>query len=492
MLFNSFAFAIFLSIVFIVYWVMPSKYRWTVLLGASYYFYLSWGVKYIWILLSTTAISYGCAILMEKVDSVRKKKNICAFSIVMTLALLVIFKYFNFFSGALSDVLRAMSIPVQGITLKLILPVGISFYTFQTVGYLLDVYRGKVAAERHFGMYALFVSFFPRLVAGPIERAGNLLPQLRENKKFSYDSATYGLKLMAIGFFKKLVIADNISRYVDIVFNDVGQHTGFALVVAGLLFTVQIYCDFSGYSDIAIGASRLLSINLVPNFKSPYFSFSIREFWSRWHMSLSTWFRDYLYIPLGGNRVGKVRHHINLMITFIVSGFWHGANWTFLIWGGLHGLYQVIENVLFPWRKKSPLGKKAETGKLVGCLSGIWWIFNVIITFLLVSFAWIFFRANSIQDAYYFIYNMFNGLGDIHNYIYKGYALFGSVDLVIYIGLPILVLIIYELASINMEFMLKIKSKPFIIRWMFYLFLMIIILVFSDKGEGATFVYAKF
>lgn len=334
MLFNSFAYAIFLPIVFALYWLLPHKYRWALLLVASYYFYMSWNVKYVGLILFTTIASYVAALLMEKYENKKAKKIVLLATAVLCLGVLFFFKYFNFVSSSVAELLSLISIQFSPLTLKLLLPVGISFYTFQTLSYVIDVYRGDVKAEHHFGYYATFISFFPQLVAGPIERTENLLPQIKAQHTFDYEQATYGLKLMAWGFFKKIVIADSLSVYVSKVYNAPQSFEGFALILATVFFTFQIYCDFSGYSDIAIGTAKLMGINLMTNFKSPYFSTSIKEFWSRWHISLSTWFRDYVYIPLGGNRVSKVRHALNLLITFLVSGLWHGANWTFVLWGG--------------------------------------------------------------------------------------------------------------------------------------------------------------
>lgn len=334
MLFNSFQFAIFLPIVFMLYWALPNKFRWILMLMASYYFYMSWNSKYVILILSTTLISYLSAIIIEKQNMVQWKRCTLTCAAIICLGVLFFFKYFNFTSEFVTDLLSFFSIQINPVTLDLILPVGISFYTFQTLSYVIDVYKGEIEAEHHFGKYATFVSFFPQLVAGPIERTDSLLPQIKEEHKFDYDLASYGLKQMAWGYFKKIVIAETISQYAGKVYDNPQFFHGFSLVLAILLFSLQIYCDFSGYSDIAIGTAKLFGINLMTNFKSPYFSQSIREFWSRWHISLSSWFRDYVYIPLGGNRVGKIRNAINLMITFLVSGLWHGAKWTYVVWGG--------------------------------------------------------------------------------------------------------------------------------------------------------------
>lgn len=298
MLFNSFDFIIFLPIVFIIYWILPHKIRWILLLASSYYFYMSWNVKYILLIFFTTVISYVAARLLDKEENKKKRKWILGSTTILCLGVLLFFKYFNFLSKSISDFISLFAININPVTLNLLLPVGISFYTFQTLSYVIDVYKGDVSAEHHFGYYATFISFFPQLVAGPIERTSNLLPQIKENHKFDYSQVTYGLKLMAWGFFKKLCVADEIAVYIDVVYSSLDSSTGFDLLIAVLGFTMQIYCDFSGYSDIAIGTSKLMGVNLMANFRSPYFSVSIKEFWSRWHISLSTWFKDYVYIPL--------------------------------------------------------------------------------------------------------------------------------------------------------------------------------------------------
>lgn len=334
MLFNSFVYILFLPIVFALYWFLRDQYRWILLLIASYFFYMCSGPQYGLLIFCVTLVSYLSAIVIEKYSDKKKKKVALIGTVIVCMGVLFFFKYFNFFSGTANALMNRMGIKQDPITFNIVLPVGISFYTFQTMSYVIDVYKGTTKAEYHFGKYAAFVSFFPQLVAGPIERSNNLLPQIRQNHIFNHDKAMQGVKLMLWGYYKKLVIADALAEYVKKVFDSPRDFTGFALVIASLFFTIQIYCDFSGYSDIAIGTAKLFGIELMKNFKSPYFSGSVREFWSRWHISLSTWFRDYVYIPLGGNRVGKIRHYINLMITFLVSGLWHGANWTFVAWGG--------------------------------------------------------------------------------------------------------------------------------------------------------------
>lgn len=324
------AYAVFLPIVFIVYWAIPHRFRWPVLLAASCYFYMSWNAKYIVLILFTTLVSYTAARLLGRCGSKRQKQWVLFGAAALCLGVLVIFKYAGFLLGNFYAALSAFGIHPHPVTVSLMLPVGISFYTFQTLSYVIDVYRGEIPAEKHFGIYATFVSFFPQLVAGPIERTANLLPQLRKEHFFDADKALCGAKRMLWGFFKKLVIADNLAPFVDMVYADVTSYYGVDFAIVIVFFSVQIYCDFSGYSDIAVGTAKLLGIDLMTNFKSPYLSASIREFWSRWHISLSTWFRDYVYIPLGGNRCSGLRHKANLLATFLLSGLWHGASWNFV------------------------------------------------------------------------------------------------------------------------------------------------------------------
>jgi D-alanyl-lipoteichoic acid acyltransferase DltB (MBOAT superfamily) len=312
---------------------------------------------------------------------------------VVCLGVLFFYKYFNFLAGSFSGLVEYFGGEAPSIVLDLILPVGISFYTFQTLSYVIDVYRGDVAPERNFFFYALFVSFFPQLVAGPIERPGNLIPQLKAPKKFNAQDAIKGGKHMIVGFFKKICVADVLAVYVNAIYNDVENATALGVVLATVLFAVQIYCDFSGYTDIAIGCSRILGIKLMQNFNHPYTASSIKEFWQRWHISLSGWFRDYLYIPLGGSRCAKWRHLMNLFIVFLVSGLWHGANWTYVIWGAVHGIYQIVGNLTIKPRNRalSAIGLNPK-GKPIT-------IVRRVITFALVCFAWLFFRANSVSDA---------------------------------------------------------------------------------------------
>ena len=382
------------------------------LLIFSYYFYISWQADLLYLILFTTVVSYICALKIEKHEGKRgKQKAYMIFAVVASLAVLFFFKYFNFVSENVINLLNVIGFSVPDFALDLILPVGISFYTFQTLSYVIDVYRGGIKAERHFGYYALYVSFFPQLVAGPIERPENLLPQLRKKNPFNANDVTIGLKFMMVGFFKKIAVADQISKYVDAVYNNAETLNGdlvngFTVILATLLFAVQIYCDFSGYTDIAIGCARVLGIRLMQNFNDPYSATTIKDFWRRWHISLSSWFNDYLYIPLGGSRCSKARHLTNLMIVFLVSGVWHGAAWTYILWGAIHGAYQIIGNLTAKPRSKliAKLGFN-EKGKLV---MGV----RRVITFILVCFAWMAFRANSLSDLGILISSIVKGWSD--------------------------------------------------------------------------------
>ncbi|MCQ2523340.1 MAG: MBOAT family protein [Lachnospiraceae bacterium] len=484
MLFNSLAYAIFLPIVFFVYWLIPNRFRWCLLLVASYYFYMSWNPKYILLIMATTVVSYLCALAIERTDSVKIKKMCIAAAVVLSGGILFTFKYLGFVIENLAILFSNVAIPLGDFTKKLVLPVGISFYTFQTMSYVIDVYRGKVKAEKNLGIYATFVSFFPQLVAGPIERTGNLLPQIKAEHKFDEDKASYGMILIVVGLFKKLVIADMLSVYVDTVFNSVDLYKGGTLLLAAFFFTIQIYCDFSGYSDIAIGSAKLLDIDLMTNFSNPYFSSSISEFWSRWHISLSTWFKDYIYIPLGGNRKGKVRRDVNLLTTFMVSGIWHGANWTFLLWGGVHGASQIVEKHI-----KSIIHCKNKI------LSRVGKCFGRILTFVVVMFAWVLFRANSISDAWYIYRNVFSGIISIKTYIMDAISkagISGNIQ-TLYILLCILVLAIYDGINYYRGDVVTIirKQKP-IVRFLIYIIAVVALIIMARKDIAAQFVYFQF
>ena len=394
MTFNSIEFLIFYPIILLLNYITPLKFRWIPLLALSLYFYLYTSAELIFLIVFTILVSWVCSLIIEQSESKFVKKMCLTVTLLVCLGILAFFKYYNFLADSVAGISGMISGTKPDFSLDLILPVGISFYTFQTLSYAIDVYRGDVKTERHLGYYALFVTFFPQLVAGPIERPGNLMPQLKAPHKINKYDSMKGAQKMLMGFFKKIVVADVIAVYVNHVYNDPENATAIGIIIATALFAVQIYCDFSGYTDIAIGAARIMGYKLMQNFDRPYTARSIAEFWRRWHISLSTWFKDYLYFPLGGSRCPKQwMNYRNLMIVFLVSGLWHGANWTFLIWGFLHGIYQVIGKLT---RKKrdafyDKIGINRE-GKLYA-----WG--QRITTFLLVDFAWIFFRANSVQDV---------------------------------------------------------------------------------------------
>lgn len=387
-------FLFFFPIVCVVAWALKNlRARNSFLLATSYFFYMSWEPKYGLLLAFCSLVAYIGGLLLEKS---RKKTHLIIF-IGILLSSLFLFKYLDFASSTVTQALQSLGMAMPIPLPKLLLPVGISFFTFQAIGYLVDVYQNKICAERNVIDFTLFVSFFPQLVAGPIERAGNLLRQFKVVHAFDYDMAVQGSRQMLWGYFLKIVVADRLALYCDTIFSNLAEHSGTTLLLATFFFAIQIYCDFAGYSLIAIGCSRIMGFSLMKNFDAPYFSYSVSEFWKRWHISLSNWLRDYIYIPLGGNRCSAARHKVNIIATFLVSGIWHGANWTFVIWGLCHGLFQVVEKILGIDKASSRIATR---------------ILQRITTFLLVSLAWIFFRANSLDDAIVIFQKIF----DFKNY----------------------------------------------------------------------------
>ena len=486
MLFNSFSYIIFLPAVCILHWVLPHRYRWMLLLAASYYFYMCWNPAYAVLILAATAVSYVSALFMEAAGE-RAKKIMLFLAAVFCFGILFVFKYLNFVAEiifSMGSSLHLFPREAGAPVLNLLLPVGISFYTFQTVSYVIDVYRGKVEAEHHFGYYALFVSFFPQLAAGPIERAGNLLPQLKSVKKFEESACISGLKAMLWGYYKKIVVADTLAVYVNQVYGNLADYEGLALAVAAFFFSLQIYCDFSGYSDIAAGTAKLLGIDFMDNFAAPYFAASIQEFWKRWHISLSAWFRDYVYIPLGGSRCPAARRCRNLLITFLASGIWHGADWTFLVWGAIHGLAQVIEHMLC-----GPLGRLRQfrLGRFISWAA----------VFGFCNAAWVFFRADNLADAVYVLSNMRNGITSPASYIRNGYI---SLDInkfrLAYLAFLIVILLAADYFLYRnkgqktgcMELFLKNPA----VEWVLFVMLGVLVVLFSQKGAAAEFVYFQF
>ncbi len=486
MLFNSLEFILFFPVVATVYFLIPHKFRWAFLLAASYFFYMCWNPAYALLLLTSTLATYTVSLLIPGRKSKRAKKLLLASCIIINLSILFTFKYFELFTSGLYLILDRLNIHYSPVNYTLLLPVGISFYTFQALGYSIDVYRGDINPQRHFGKYALFVSFFPQLVAGPIERSKNLLPQFDEIHFFNYDNAVNGIKLMLWGYYKKIVIADTVCVAVDTVFNNIRVFDGLAIIIASFLFSIQIFCDFSGYSDIARGCALVMGFKLMKNFDHPYFSHSLREFWSRWHISLSTWFKDYLYIPLGGNRKGKLRRYINLLITFLVSGLWHGANITFVVWGAVHGLCQIIGGVTKPIKDKVFGFRQGSRAYYLHC--GV----SVALTFALVCFAWIFFRANSLADAAYAVSHLFKWGSLSLSYIFSELKLiFGTraefYRLIATLPLFIILSVIDRYKSLNSVFS-KLRSP---VRAIIYVMFVTYILLFA-RAEMQDFIYFQF
>ena len=487
MQFNSIQFIIFFIFVIVFYFILSHKYRWILLLFSSYYFYMCWKPEYIFLILFSTIVDYYCGLKMEGTQNRTYKKLFLTLSLFTNLSVLFAFKYLNFFSDSIRYILNEFNIFYNIPYFNVLLPVGISFYTFQTLSYTIDVYRGQKKAEKHLGIFALYVSFFPQLVAGPIERSTRLLPQLKKENSFDYLRFKNGLLLMLWGFFKKIVIADRLAVLVNTVYNNPIDYQGITLIIATIFFAFQIYCDFSAYSDIAIGASKIMGYDLMKNFNRPYFSKSIAEFWRRWHISLGSWFRDYLYFFLGGNKKGQLIWYKNLMLVFLISGLWHGANWTFVIWGFLHGFYMIF-SIVVKNIKKYIFGVLNINEKMYLVKFS-----KVFITFILVDFAWIFFRSNSLNDAIYIVKNLFifniNVLYDksLHNLGLDEKDLYLSILLILF-------LIIVQIKQKNIDIIDYINTKPFYIRWSFYFIGIFSIITFGYYGQGneSQFIYFQF
>lgn len=394
MLFNSIQFVFFFPAVVAAYFLCPARLRWALLLAASYYFYACWKAEYLVLIIASTALDYAAGLVIDRSGRHAVRKAWLVASLSANLGLLFAFKYANFFNESLRSAFDAVNVFYGVPAFELLLPVGISFYTFQSMSYTIDVYRRERRAERHAGIFALYVAFFPQLVAGPIERSSHLMPQFRETMRWNTARVLDGLQLMLWGFFKKLVIADRLALYVNEVFNHPGQYEGAAVLLAGYCFAFQIYCDFSAYSDIAVGTARVMGYDLMDNFKRPYFATSIADFWRRWHISLSTWFRDYVYRPLGGSRVTKRRFRMNIAAVFLLSGLWHGANWTFVVWGALHAAYYLIGDATAAFRDRAA----AALGLIRA--PRVHYALKAVVTFHLVVLAWFFFRAGALSDAW--------------------------------------------------------------------------------------------
>ena len=471
MLFNTIDFVWFLPLVIIFYFLTPHKYRWILLLVASYYFYMSWKVEYIFLIILSTLIDYFSGLMMEKRPDRKSRRPFLILSLLSNLGLLFFFKYFNFASENLNLLFDKIGIDMDVPLMSFLLPVGISFYTFQTLSYSIDVFYGRQKAEKHLGYFALYVSFFPQLVAGPIERFSRLSPQLKEEHSFTYDNLANGLRLILYGLFIKMVIADNLSPIVDAVYAAPEKYASLDILKGLLFYSFQIYSDFYGYSLIAIGSAKIMGIDIMDNFRTPYLAKNIAEFWQRWHISLSTWFRDYLYFPMGGNRVQKFRWFLNILVVFVVSGIWHGANWTFLIWGALFGLIYILEKGFNSLVKTEADYKAFSVGH----------IFLALKTFILVTLIWIFFRSQSFTDAInifrlLFAHLHFDGKPlNIPATVWFFFALFVISDFFLY----------------NKRFDTWVAKMPAPGRWAIYSLLIFSIIVFSGV-ENFPFIYFQF
>jgi D-alanyl-lipoteichoic acid acyltransferase DltB (MBOAT superfamily) len=471
MLFNSFEFLWLFPIIFCVYYGLNDygklRKKWpeignALLIFFSYGLYIKWKPIFALVLLGVTAITYGFAILIDKKQAFGKKKYIVCIGLLLALLPLLIFKYYNFINNSLNQGLNALGLQTGLPGLNWAMPLGVSFFTFQAIGYLADVYLQRIKVERNWWDYMLFISFFPQIASGPISKAKDLLPQIKAHRHFDYAQSVQGLKWLLWGMFLKVVVADNLGLYVDLVFNSFAVHSGTELFFASFFYTFQIYADFAGYSFMALGIGEVMGFELINNFQRPYFSVSVTEFWRRWHISLSTWLKDYIYIPLGGNRCSKGRNYWNIFVTFLVSGIWHGANWTFIVWGMLHGIFQIVEKIF-------GLNKKTSYGLLK-------WV-RIFITFILIDLAWIFFRLPSLSDAISVFACMFS-----HYTPYAGLA----VSLLL-----VFVVFIKDFADeYQIEALRFFHSKHLVVRWIFYLFLLSAICI--SGVYGGSFIYSGF
>jgi D-alanyl-lipoteichoic acid acyltransferase DltB (MBOAT superfamily) len=471
MLFNSLHFLLFFPVVCLLYWVLPQKFRNGLLLLAGYYFYISYKPIFAVLLLFSTVTTWLSGIYIAKSTTVRTKKIILITTLIANLLILFVFKYFGFLSTSINQLFDVCHIRMQLPTLYFLLPIGISFYTFQVIGYLVDVFRGIIKPERNFWTYALFVSFFPQLVAGPIERAKNLLPQFHHKHIFDGNQFFDGTKMMVWGYFMKLCIADRVAPYVDAVFNSYTMHNGYSLLLGTFFFSFQVFCDFAGYSLIAMGVAKCMGFNLMQNFNRPYLSPNIKTFWHRWHISLSTWLKDYLYIPLGGSRCGFFRHIFNLFITFVISGLWHGANWTFLAWGAIHGIWMVAD--MLKNRFLSNINIRYPLQQVV----------HIGLTFIVVMFAWVFFRAHSIFGAFIILKKIFTE----HGMLYRGEGI-PEILLALFCICILMFKEIKDEMGLNIHF---IHNKHHAIS-VISLALMISFILLTAQFSGEAFIYFQF
>lgn len=487
MLFNSLDFAVFFPIVFTLYWIFSRNLtqRNMFILIVSYIFYGWWDWKFLSLIIISSFVDFFIGRKIELEENPKKRKFLLYTSLLVNLGFLIYFKYFNFFIESFVDAFSLFGSKIEITTLNIILPVGISFYTFQTLSYTVDIYKGKMKPTNNIVSFFAFVSFFPQLVAGPIERASHLLPQFSKLYSFDYKQVKSGLLLVLWGLFKKMVIADRLAVFVNETFNNVGDYYGFEFVIGTIFFAFQIYCDFSGYSDVAIGIARTMGFDLMKNFDSPYFSKSITEFWRRWHISLSTWFRDYVYIPLGGSRKGKYRTYLNLFLVFFVSGIWHGAAMTFVIWGAIHGIIIVLEKATQEFRTRFFSKIKLHKNTIFGN------IFFTLTTFIIVCFAWIFFRANSLKDSFEIIKKIFVfESGEKNFYSEIGLDTPNFIAALVFI----ILMLLFEMAHKRYNMAKKVNNLPLVGRWGFYIISAIVLIIFGIYGSynQSQFIYFQF
>ena len=496
MLFNSIHFMTFFPIVVFIYFVIPGTFKKIWLLAASYYFYMSWNPKYAILIITSTVLTYGSGLFIEKYKDKERKccqhinKYILVVCLISNLSILAIFKYGNFFIDSFNRILKQFHISTIQQRFDFLLPVGISFYTFQALGYIIDVYRGDIKAEKNLLQYALFISFFPQLVAGPIERSKNLLSQLKDTFEFDVDNAKNGLLTMAYGLFMKIAVADNISVVIDPIFDSPDDHSGMILLFATIMFAFQIYCDFNGYTQIAIGSAKVLGVGLSQNFESPYMGCSVKDFWRRWHISLTSWFRDYLYIPLGGGKKGKFRKQINTMIIFLCSGLWHGAGWHFIVWGALNGLFSVFEDIM------KPIKGKIDNHLSIDKEKWMYKVFQRIITFTLIDFTWLFFRAPSLTTALHMLKKIVNDFRLAWLINFNFVSAFESAHILMTVMIPLFIIAALDVIKYyGKDIKATIFSQQIVFRWTIYAAIMLAILYWGLYGTGyeqTQFIYFQF
>ncbi len=499
MAFNSFHFILFLPVVLFGYFALPSRMRLGWLFAAGLYFYMAWRTAYIVLLLGATGVAYGAGLALDRTTAERHRRAILAASLAMLLGALFVFKYFNFFAASIAQGLQFLGAGSRAPHLELLLPLGISFYTFQKAGYLIDVYRGTTAAERNVGRFLLFATFFPQLVAGPIERAKNLLPQLARPVDFDYARVVGGLRLVAWGFFKKVVVADRLAPFVQLVYANPTEYSGASLLVATVSFAFQVYCDFSGYTDIALGTAQVFGVTLTQNFRQPYFATSIADFWKRWHVTLTTWLTDFVYTPLTRSRALRLPWYpkllLCLILTFLISGLWHGAAWHFVLWGGLHGSFLVAS--FLTQRQRRTVVRLARLDHMPAFHTGL----RIVFTFSLVCLSYVFFRAEQVTDAVYIVTHMFTGLSAFAADVVNGQWSAVSSQLLIKDRIPEFTLSVFGVAVVLVADAVKrwelitvpFAARPFVVRWATYVaagFVMAVCGAFF--GSSHTFIYFQF